>query len=315
MSTDNTNPQGSAARHRAWIAAWVIFLAAIFSYGWYHARQVEQFHLETTRWHYALAKYQERSTEEVIRVRELLAVPFGKPGSQREAERIVNRGQPFDLRKQGDLDVTNWHDPDHLVQISMEFRDGVLVGLSVSGEDGSFSKRNPAPTPLWTKLGETWRRRFIRIAVWTWIVAGATWLIPSRHRLMAAQAMLAAASVAGAALAVHPGYSISWQGVFSNDHLFYALVMLVISVIALARTLRRQSSRSSFRVQFGLRHALIAITILAILLAAGPFGYFTLAVAIFGITLFAAVYIFKRSPVTAHGEQWQGTATSHQNLK
>jgi hypothetical protein len=312
MSIENTNPQRSAARPRVWITAWAIFLAILFAYGWYNARQVEQYREAQARWEKAQAEHAKQSQVEIQRIGNLLSNLVGK-ASQREVEQQLNRGHPFELRREGDAEVATWQAPDYFVNSELSFRGGTLVGSSV-GFDGNFAQRNPAPIAPWTKPAEAWRHWFVHVAAWTWGIAGAAWIAIPRGRLLTAQIMLAAALAAGTALAVHPGYSMTWQGIFSNDNLFFAAIMLAISIVALALTLRQQHTEMSFRVQFGLRHALIAITVFAIILATGPFGYLTFAVAVFGITSFATAYFFKRRPATAPGEQWPASAASHQEL-
>jgi hypothetical protein len=292
--------------------AWTIVLATIFAYGWYNARQVEQYREAQARWEKAQAEHAKQSQIEIQRIGNLLSNLVGK-ASQHEVEQQLNRAQPFELRREGDAEVTTWQDADYFVNSELSFRNGTLVGSSV-GFNGTFAQRNPAPITPWTKPAESWRRWFVRVAAWTWGIAGVAWIAIPRGRLLTAQIMLATALATGAAIAVHPGYSITWQGIFSNDNLFFAAIMVALSIVALARTLRRQSSKTSFRVQFGLRHALIAITVLAVILAAGPFGYFTFSVAIFCITLFALAFFFKRRPVAADSEPWQSVATSNQSL-
>ena len=116
--------------------------------------------------------------------------------------------------------------------------------------------------------------------------------------MFVAQVLLAAALASGMAWLVNPGYSISRQGVFSNDSLFWALVMLIFSIYLLAVTTALHSPHMALKLpsfQFRLRQLLLAVTVAAVLLAAGPFGWFVSITAIAGTLVFAVVYYHYRS--------------------
>jgi uncharacterized protein involved in exopolysaccharide biosynthesis len=119
-----------------------------------------------------------------------------------------------------------------------------------------------------------------------------------RRRLIAAQLMLATALICGMAWLVDPNYSITWRGVFSNDNLFFSALMLFGAAALLGVTLRTGTERPPLvsEIRFRLSDGLVGMTVAAILLAIGPFGYVTLLAGMAAALIFAAFLYFFRRP-------------------
>jgi hypothetical protein len=98
---------------------------------------------------------------------------------------------------------------------------------------------------------------------------------------------------------VDPYYSMASQGIFNNDNLFFATVMLLLSVWALAHVVSSMSVSGELqaRFHFGLRELLLLVTVVAMMLAVGPFGYVTLLALLCSAAVFAALYIYERRAV------------------
>jgi hypothetical protein len=281
------------------IVAWLVFFSLVFTFGVHksleNAREDEALREWTVR-QAELSKEGEAEWRRLIaRCRSLMS----QPGSQKVLEDELNGGQPFDLRplKESDhryhegKEAIEWSHPKHGNMFTLLFKDGVLHGCS-GGWGGHPESLHPRPVLQADSNAVEWlRQRIARAGTYAWLVAIACWSLQKTWRLRAAQVALAASLACGMAWVVNPHYTITWRGVFSNDPLFFAVIMISTSVTILAVTLAAQNPVHALRPQFGLRHALIAITAIAILLASGPFGYLTLVVGVLGVALFAGVYL------------------------
>ncbi len=96
--------------------------------------------------------------------------------------------------------------------------------------------------------------------------------------------------VCGVAWLTAPNYTITVQGILSNDSLFYAAVMYVVSLACLGHRLAAELLHLDcpLRFRFSLRSLLVVTAIVAVLLGMGPFGYFSLCLLVIGAALLAA---------------------------
>src|SRR6185295_12020515 len=76
---------------------------------------------------------------------------------------------------------------------------------------------------------ELMRRPLPTVGVYAWLAATLCWCALRNWRVLAAEMSLAAALLAGMAWLVDPAYSVTSQGVFNNDNLFFAALMLLAS--------------------------------------------------------------------------------------
>jgi hypothetical protein len=76
------------------------------------------------------------------------------------------------------------------------------------------------------------------IAPVAWIILLILLLFWRRYRPVLSEFLLAVAFIAATAWFVNPGYPLTPQGIFSNDMLFWALVMLALSSVAVLFTHR-----------------------------------------------------------------------------
>ena len=111
--------------------------------------------------------------------------------------------------------------------------------------------------------------------------------------------MLGAALASGMAWLVNPVYTISWAGVFSNDGLAFAAIMVASALYLLAVSLADEPANRLAGVSFGMRHLLIATTLVAAVLATGPIGYVTLLTLVAGLSMFAVFYYFHRTSASS----------------
>jgi hypothetical protein len=119
-----------------------------------------------------------------------------------------------------------------------------------------------------------------------WLVALGVAVISRRFGLVAAEAMVVISLACGTAWLVSPLYDLSLQGIVSNDSLFFALLMYLLSLSLLAFRLPNDKLP---RFQFQVRTLLSVTGLVAILLAMGPFGYVALAALSAGAVLLVTV--------------------------
>ena len=127
MSTNLDNSPRLFARQPQRVAVWLIFLAAVFGFGWYKSWENRQYQLASARWYDARHEFLLRSHVENNRILEHRHRLHGKPDSQIQLERQINRGEPFELREIGGRETVDWHDPAYYdLSARLEFENGVL---------------------------------------------------------------------------------------------------------------------------------------------------------------------------------------------
>jgi hypothetical protein len=199
--------------------------------------------------------------------------------------------------------IANWTHRRYAIPLRTEFEGDRLVAHSARGGSMQRWKKYPQPVRVAISSPAESVRRFIAAWVgWLWLAALAITILSRRYGLIAAEAMLAISLVCGAAWAVAPNYTLTVQGVFSNDPLFFAAVMYLSSLVCLALRLapRLDDLDRSLRLRFRIRTLLIATGVIAAFLAMGTFGYFALLVLTIGACIFAVILQWQHRARTAH---------------
>lgn len=296
MSDRGGNSIGYFRRHHTTFIAWAVFLALMFGFGWHKSAENERDSRALLDWKTGYAKFSQEADTEWRRLVARFRSLHAQPGSQKALEDELNGGRPFELRDDGERQAAYWSHPKYGGRVTFDFEDGVVVGWKAGGWVTPPEELYPKPQLVARTNSAEWLRlRIARLFGIAWLVAVGAWFVFRQRRIIAAQVLLGLALAYGMAQAVNPHYSVTWSGVFSNDPLFFVAVMISVSVVLLAITLAAHSSSGKVRLQFGMRHALIAITLVAATLAAGPFGYLTLAVGMLGAALFAAAFFVNRA--------------------
>ena len=295
MSLGNDCTIRSSSRRKQ-VVTWLACFALIFCFGWYKSSENARYDEADRAW---LAEHKQLSKEADVewrRLAELFSSLTGKPGSQKQLEAELNGRKPFDLSEKNGLSTATWTHPKYGGTCSLQFQDGVLKG---SNAHWGFVPEELFPRPpatARTNVAEWLRRQVARTGVWGWLIAFACYVTMPNRRLIATHLMLATALACGMAWLVDPYYSIASQGIFCNDNLFLAAVMLLLSVWALAHVLSSMSVTEDHqaRFHFGLRELLLLVTVVAIMLGVGPFGYVTLLSLLSCAAVFAVLFIYER---------------------
>lgn len=201
---------------------------------------------------------------------------LSKPNILSKIEAEWNDGKKLPLRREGEFDHATWVDPIYNQKYMFKFREGRLVALTTGWGTGDLLTAYPQPTShSRTSTAESIRSAMLACAVILWFVLYLGAMVVKDQRWLEQGALLAALT-AGAAWLTNPMYSVSWHGIFSNDSLFYAVVMLVLTGALMAA--RRANALFIRNFRFSLKKLLFALTAVAILLALGPVGFVALAV-------------------------------------
>jgi hypothetical protein len=294
----------SFPRRKQAFAVWVAFFTLIFCFGWFKSVENARDDLALLEWNKRQADLTKEGNVEWKRLIVLLHSLQGNPGSQTSLERELNGGAPFTMRgltaeervQNGGREVVDWVHPKYGITYKLYFQDGTLQGSN--GHWGGVPERL-YPRPLYTARTDTieWlRQRIARLAGYAYWAAMISWFALSKHRFLTAQIALAAALAYGMAWLVSPYYSITWRGVFSNDSFCLGALMLFGAAALLGVTLQNSSARPRLmsEIRFRLSDVLVTMTVTAILLAVGPFGYVTLLAGMAAALVFAAFLYFFR---------------------
>lgn len=271
------------SRHLCTTILWTIFLVLLIASGWYKSVENRRDWDRQVAWHSRMQRLQEESRAEIKRIDALLESDRTTPLTRKDLERELNDGEPFELEEEKGRLRADWVHPEYGIPVTMYFDGHQLEGWRMTG--GSFTQfpRNAQPPRTsHSSLAEHIRRRIPGTATGVWLAALVSSLISRRAAWSAAQVMLTASLAYGAATVVAPNYNLTVQGIFSNDPMFWAVIMYVGSIIGLA--INWPDRRPN--MQFTLGHLLLVFTAAAVLLAMGPFGYFAFCVfAVGGVLL------------------------------
>ena len=211
-----------------WLAFIVLLLSAASVRGWQnHQRRAIRQQWEKQRQQNDLLQQKARE-----RVRALWrAQPWSDALSRSELEKELNDSKPFILRRNGEKSTATWTDVRSGQRFDFIFSDGKWSGWRTMRS----APNPPAPTPsAFDQATEAIRRQ---VAGWNrgwgpflWLVLLVLCLALKRYRMLLGQLLLAAALVSFTAWLVSPHYSLALSNIFSNDMLFWGVVMLVVSV-------------------------------------------------------------------------------------
>jgi Ca2+/Na+ antiporter len=278
------------------VVTWLVCFAVIFCFGWYKSSENKRDDETNHTWLTQHKQLSKDADAEWKRLAALLSSLTGRPGSQKQLEAELNDGKPFDLSEKNGLSAATWTHPKYGGTCSLQFQDGVLKGSNAHWGYVPEELFPRPPATARTNVAEWLRRQVARAGVWGWLTAFACYVTMPRRRFIAAHLMLATALACGMAWLVDPHYSLASQGIFNNDNLVLAALMLLLSVWALAHVLSSLSISGELqaRFHFGLRELLLLVTVVAMMLAVGPFGYVTLLSLLSCAAAFTALFTYER---------------------
>ncbi len=267
---------------------WLMVIVAILLMGKFKDEENRSDREQQTVWRQQLKILQVEAQVEFERLGAWLRTLNSQADAKQQIEKELQGGEPFLLKKHGKYQVANWTHPKYGIQVELQFFEKKLVG------HGSHTGTVPLPQPSrhsFDSNAESVRKKIPRPAIAAWLAALFVAAVSARYGRVAEEFMLAISLACGTAWLVNPWYSITLLGIFSNDILFFALLMYLASIFLLA--LRTPKYHMSMR--FSLRTLLAITTALAVLMAMGPFGYVMISVFAIGGLLFAVLLLLAAS--------------------
>ncbi|WP_145062329.1 hypothetical protein [Adhaeretor mobilis] len=277
-----------------------LVLAVILAGAWYKERENRRDWETQTAWNQKI----ERLTSDGLKHKEIMVAQvrswWTKPNGLSKVESEWNDGEPLELTQMDDLQHATWIDPKYNIEHKFTFRDGIVIGHGTGWGPRSVLATYPRPANFSrSSEAESIREINLGCAIILWFHLFLASLATKDSRWLEEGAIITAIT-AGVAWLVDPIHSISWHGIFSNDNLVFALIMLVLSGVLLA--IRRADAAVGWGFRFSLRGMLIAMTAVALLLALGPVGYVALAVAS-GAVLLGVLRFLQIRGATSHEPQ------------
>ncbi|MEX0936704.1 MAG: hypothetical protein WDZ59_02510 [Pirellulales bacterium] len=250
-----------------------MFLVVLVAATWFKAHENHRDTRIQAQWRERIAVLEAEGKVEYQRLVRLIASTQNVSRSELEAK--LNNGRQFDLQANGSRLEARWTHPDYGIPVHLSFENDMLRSWNMSGGSPAMLPGNAQPKPRrFDSQAETIRHAAQLISAYAWLVAFCVTVARPKHVWLAAQAMLALALAYGAATVVSPVYSLTIRGIVSNDSLFWAAMMYLVALIALSTACPAKVRK----LQFQLRHLLLAITCAALLLVIGPLGDFALCV-------------------------------------
>ncbi len=234
-------PSNSRSKsRRRW--AWIIFLALLASLVTWRAWENERFRAASQAWNRAAALADEQARTQSEQAFQRIC-PFFRSLAEHERSREKAEaalGLPAPLRRTAHPDGEEeylYKDPASGGHVVLRFRNDRWSGV------GLTPYLSIPPKPTRDRFFVACERVRSSIAGWNRGIGPLAWLIllgllafARGHRALVSEAMLAVAIICSAAWLLAPNYSLTPRGILSNDMLFWAAFMLIVSAASLVLT-------------------------------------------------------------------------------
>lgn len=275
---------------------WILALAAIFGFGWYKSCENRADRQRRAAWNQQMERLQAESQQEYRRLVAWLRTLHSQPGGRQQVIDEVPGGDELAFHEENGREVTSWTHPEYGIRIDFGFVGDRLVSHQANSGTGNLLTIQREPARIATSSRAERVRRFAAgWGGWLWLVCLVLAFAPRSYGLIAAEMMLLVTLACGVAWTVSPFYSITVQGILSNDPLFFAAIMFVISLIVLAMRVAPIAARSGRpqSLRFGMGTLLSIMAAVAVLSAMGPLGYFAMCVfAVGGVCFYGLLQTF-----------------------
>lgn len=280
---------------------WAAYVGLLLGCGWWKDAENREDIQRQSEWQAYIGELRIEAKHHFDEVIEWMRQNSSQPDSRHVFQQRFSSDYTRMMLDEGDRDEDKWVNRKYGFEIKATFLDEQVGGHSGHWGSGQVEQIHPPPPVVrFTSLAERIRRFAARWLAWAWFL-----LLPfalfSRHRgMVAAQAGLAVALACSLAQLTAPNYSLTSQGIFTNDPLFLAALIFLSSVVLLAKRSPTSLPRLA-QMKFRLRSILLLTTMCAIAAAAGPLGLVAMIAFLFGLLLYITVLAL-RAPLAGSAD-------------
>lgn len=268
---------------------WSAYVALLLGCGWWKDAENREDIQRQSKWGARIGELRIESKQHYDEVVEWMRLNSSHEDARQVFEQRFAGEYALTLQERDELVEAKWVHSKFGYAVNATFQDDQVIGHGANWGSSDVEQVYPAPPVVrFTSHAEHIRRFAARWLAWAWLVLLPLPLFSRRRGTFAAQAGFAVALAYAVALLTAPNYSLTSQGIFSNDPLVLAALMFLSSVVLLAK--RSPTSLQGFkRMKFRLRTMLLLTTLCAIAAAAGPLGWVAIGAVACGAPLYLLV--------------------------
>jgi hypothetical protein len=272
---------------------WAAYVGLLLGCGWWKDAENREDIQRQSKWQAYIGELRIEAKQHFDEVIEWMRLNSSHPDSRQAFQQWFSSDYTGTTLEEGDREEYKWVHAKFGFKIEATFLAEHVVGHGGHWGSGDIEQIHPAPPVVrFTSLAERIRRFAASWLAWAWVLLLPFALFSRRYGMVAAQAGLAVAMAYAVAQLTAPNYSLTSQGIFSNDPLVMAALMFLSSVVLLAK--RSPTSPQPLRqMKFRLRSILLVTTMCAIAAAAGPLGLVAMIAFLFGLLLYISVLALK----------------------
>ena len=272
---------------------WAAYVGLLLGCGWWKDAGNREDIQRQSKWQAFIGELRVESKQHYDEVLEWMRLNSSQPGSRQIMQQRFGSDYTGTTLEEDDREEVKWVHAKYGFVIEATFLDEHVIGHGARWGSGDVEQIHPPPPVVrFTSLAERIRRFAANWLAWAWVLLLPFALFSRRRGMITAHAGFAVAMAYAVAQLTAPNYSLTSQGIFSNDPLVMAALMFLSSVVLLAK--RSPTSPQPLRqMKFRLRSILLVTTMCAIAAASGPLGLVAMIAFLFGLLLYISVLALK----------------------
>ena len=280
---------------------WAAYVGMLLGCGWWKDAENREDIQRQTKWQAYIGELRVESKHHYDEALEWMRLNSSQPDSRQIMQQRFSSDYTQTSHKESDREEVKWVHAKYGFVIEATFLDEHVIGHGARwGSTDAEQVHPPPPVVRFTSLTERIRRFAARWLAWAWVLLLPFALFSRRRGMIAAQAGFAVAMAYAVAQLTAPNYSLTSQGIFSNDPLAMAALMFLSSVVLLAKRSSTSLPRLT-QMKFRIRSILLLTTMCAIAAAAGPLGLVAMIAFLFGLLLYISVLAL-RTPLAGSSD-------------
>lgn len=274
---------------------WAAYVGLLLGCGWWKDAENREDIQRQSRWQAYIGELRVESKNHYDELVDWMRMNSSQVDAREMFERRFAGEYTLTSRDEGDLVETRWVHSKYGYAVNVTFQDERVIGQGASWGSSDVERISPAPPVVrFTSRAERIRSFLASWSPWVWLALLPLAWFSRRRGMAAAQVTFAVALAYAVAQLTAPNYSLTSQGIFSNDPLILAAVMFLSSVALLANR-SPTSLRGLKQIKFRVRTILLFTTLCAIAAAAGPIGWVAIAAVVCGAPLYLLTLALRAS--------------------